>query len=127
MWSSLPQTFQPTLPYNILSGLMLSPNVYLNTSFCLVLLNILCSVHQINLQLIFTARYPSLALSSIPIPSSHLVPPLQFHFSSHIPISHMSQLTTNTTFIRSIYGVRMSSQHLKLDHICNDTISNFIS
>ena len=105
----------PDFPANItlqsLSGLMLSTKVYLNKSFCLVLHKTLWSVHQINFQPIFTTPYPSLALPSIPIPSSHLVPPPQFHFSNHIPISHTSQLTTHATYILSIYGVRMPSQH----------------
>ena len=122
----------PDFPANItpqpLLDLMLSAKVYLNTSFCLVLHNTLWPVHQINYQinLIFTAPYPSLARASIPIPSPHLVPPTRFTFSNHIPISHMSQLTTHATHIPSIYGVRMPSQHSEPARIHNNTISKFI-
>ena len=90
--------------------------VYLNTSFCLVLRNTLSPVHQINHQinLIFTTPYASLARASKPIPSPHLVPPPRFHFFQSHPISHtMSQLTTRATYISSIYGVRMLPQHSK--------------
>ena len=120
----------PDLPVNItlqpLSGLMLSTKVYLNTSFWTALHNTLWSVHQINFQPIFTTPYPSLALASISIPSSYLVPHLQFHFSNHITISHTSQLTTHATYIPSIYGVRMPSWHSKPTCIHNNTISKFI-
>ena len=133
MWFSLPQTFQPTSPHNPYQALCFQrkfiwTQVYLNTSFCLVLHNTLWPVHQINYQinLIFTAPYPSLARASIPIPSPHLVPPTRFTFSNHIPISHMSQLTTHATHIPSIYGVRMPSQHSEPARIHNNTISKFI-
>ena len=85
MLSSLPKTFQPALPYNPYQTLYFRRKfiwiqVYLNTSFCLVSHNTLRSVYQIKFQPIFTAPYPSLALASIPIPSSNLVPPPLFHF-----------------------------------------------
>ena len=89
--------------------------VYLNTSFYLVLHNTLWPIHRINHQinLIFTTPYASLARASKPIPSPHLVPPPRFHFFQSHPISHKSQLTTHATYISSIYGVRMPSQHSK--------------
>ena len=102
--------------------------VYLNTSFCLVLHNTLSPVHQINHQinLIFTTPYASLARASKPIPSPHLVPPPRFHFFQSHPISHTSQLTTRSSYIYSIYGARMSPQHSKPARIHNNTISKFI-
>ena len=109
----------PDFPANIipqpLSDLMLSAKVYLNTSCCLVLHNTLWPVHRINHQinLIFTAPYASLARASKPIPSPHLVSPPRFHFFQSHAISHTSQLTTHATYISSIYGVRMPSQHSK--------------
>ena len=103
--------------------------VYLNTSFCLVLHNTLWPVHRINHQinLIFTTPYASLARSSKPISSPHLVPPPRFHFFQSHPISHTSQLTTHATYISSNYGVRMPPQHSKPARIHNNTISKFIS
>ena len=86
----------PDFPADItlqpLPGLMLSTKVDLNTSFCLVSHNTPWSVLQINFQPVFTTLYPSLALASIPIPSSHLVSLPQFHFfpityQYHIPHS----------------------------------------
>ena len=79
---------------------MLSAKVYLNTSFWLVLHNTLWPFHQINHQinLIFTAPYASLARSSRPISSPHLVPPPRLHFFQSHPISHTSQLTTHATY-----------------------------
>ena len=79
---------------------MLSAKVYLNRSFWLVLHNTLWPVHQINHQinLIFTTPYASLARSSKPISSPHLVPPPRFHFFQSHPISHTSQLTTHATY-----------------------------
>ena len=79
--------------------------------------------YTINFQPIFTAPYPLLALASIPIPSSRLVPPPWFHFFQ----SHTSQLTPHTTYIPSIYGVRMLPQHSKPTRIHNNIISKFIS
>ena len=95
--------FFPDFPVNItlqpLSGLMLSTKVYLNTSFCLVLQNTLWSVHQINFQPIFTTPYPSLALASIPIPSSHLIPHPQFlSFQSHTNITYVTAHHTRNLY-----------------------------
>ena len=93
----------PDLPVNItlqpLSGLMLSTKVYLNTSFWIVLHNTLWSVHQINFQPILTTPYPSLTLASIPIPSSCLVPHLQFHFfKSHTNITYVTAHHTRNLY-----------------------------
>ena len=87
--------FSPDFPDRItlqpLSGPMISTKVYLNASSCLVLHNTLWSLHQTNFQLIFTTPYPSLALASILIPSSHLVPSPRFHFfQSHANITHVT-------------------------------------
>ena len=102
--------------------------VYLNTSFCLVLHNTLWPIHRINHQinLIFTAPYASLTRGSKPIPSSHLVSPPRFHFFQSHPISHTSQLTTHATYISSIFGVRMPPQHSKPACIHNNTNTKFI-
>ena len=122
----------PDFPVNItpktLSDLMLSAKVYLNTSFCLVLHNTLWPVHQINHQinLIFTAPHASLAQASKTIPSTHLAPPPRFHFFQSRPISHTSQFNTHATYISSIYGLRMPTQHSKAACIHNNTISRFI-
>ena len=133
MWFSLLQIFQPTSPYNPNQALCFQrkfiwTQVYLNTCFCFLLRNTLWTVHQINHQinLIFTAPYPSLVRASIHIPSPYLVPPPWFHFPNHIPISHTPQLTTHATYIPSIYGVRMPSQHSKPARIHNNTIFKFI-
>ena len=132
MWFFLPETFQPISshnPYQTSSSRrkFTWTQIYLNTSFCLVLHNTLRSIHRINHQinLIFTAPYASLARASKPIPSLHLVPPPRFHFFQSHPISHTSQLTTRATYISSIYGVRMPPQNSKPARIYN-TISKFI-
>ena len=77
----------------------------MNTSFCLVLHNTLWPVHQINHQinLILTAPYPSLVRASIPIPSSHLVPPARFHFF---------QSQTNITFVTAHHTRDLYSFHI---------------
>ena len=102
--------------------------VYLNTSFCLVLHNTLWPVHQINHQINLNS----------PLPIPHWLEPLYLYFphtwslphgsifSNHIPISHTSQLTTHTTYNPSTYGVRMPSQHLKSTRIHSNTISKLI-
>ena len=101
--------------------------VYLNTSFCLVLRNTLSPVHQINHQinLIFTTPYASLARASKPIPPCTWFLLHGSIFSNHIQY-HTSQLTTRATYISSIYGVRMLPQHSKPAYIHNSTISKFI-
>ena len=115
MLSSLPKTFQPALPYNPYQTLYFRRKfiwiqVYLNTSFCLVSHNTLQSVYQIKFQPIFTAPYPSLALASIPIPSSNLVPPPLFHF-----------------FQSYQYHIRHSSPHKLFSfHIwCSNAVTTF--
>ena len=117
MLSSLPETFQPALPYNPYQTLYFRRKfiwiqVYLNTSFCLVSHNTLRSVYQIKFQPIFTAPYPSLALASIPIPSSHLVPPSWFHF----PQSH-----TNITYITAHHTGNSYSFHIW----CSNAVTTF--
>ena len=73
--------------------------VYLNTSFCLVLHNTLSPVHQINHQinLIFTTPYASLARASKPIPPCTWFLPHGSIFSNHIQ-----------------YHIRHSSPHAQL-------------
>ena len=100
MWCSLPQTFQPILPYNPYQALCFQQKfvwiqVYLNTSFCLVLHNTQWSVHQINFQPIFTA--PSLTGSSLYTytlltPSPSLMVPF-FPITYQYHISHSSPHT----------------------------------
>ena len=98
MWFSLPQTFHPKSPHNAYQTLcsqkkFIWTQVYLNTSFCLVLHNTLWPVHRINHQInfIFTTPHASLARASQPIPSPHLVPPPQFHlFQSHNNIIYVT-------------------------------------
>ena len=98
----------PDFPGNItpqpLSDLMLSAKVYLNTSFCLVLHNTLWSAHQINHQinLIFTTPYASLARSSKPVSSPHLVPPPRFHFFQSHPTSHVTAHHTRNLYFLHI-------------------------
>ena len=129
----LPQTFQPTSPHNPYQTLcsrrkVIWIQVYVNTSFCLVLHNTSWPVHRINQQIntIFTALHASLARTSKPIPSPHLAPPPRFHFLQSHPISHTWQFTTHATYISPIYGVRMPTPHSKPAHIHNNTISKFI-
>ena len=106
----------PDFPANItlqpLSGLVFSTKVYLNTSFCLALHNTLWSAHQINFQPIFSTPYPSLALASVPIPSSHLVPPPQFHFFQ----SH-----TNITYVTAYHTRNLYPFHIR----CSNAVATF--
>ena len=133
MWFSLPQTFHPKSPHNAYQTLcsqkkFIWTQVYLNTSFCLVLHNTLWPVHRINHQinLIFTTLYASLVRASKLLPPPHLSLTQRSTSSNHITISHTSQLTTHATYISSIYGVRMPPQHSKPARIHNNTISKFI-
>ena len=90
IWFFLPQTFEPISPHNPYQPYALgeswSEQVYLNTSFCLVLHNTLWSIHQINHQinLILTAPYASLARASKPIPLCTWSLLHGFTFSNHI-------------------------------------------
>ena len=111
MWFSLPQTFQPVSPYN-------PYQTFYTTLYGLST--------ELTTRFTRLTPYASLARVSKPIPSPHLVPPYGSTFSNHIPISHTSQLTTHATYISSIYGVRMPSQHSKPAHIYNNTISKII-
>ena len=77
------------------------------------LCNALWSVYQINFQPIFTPPYPFLALVSIPIPSSHLVPPPRFHFFQ----SH-----TNITYVIAHHRRKLYSFHMMFE--CRHNIRN---
>ena len=73
---------------------------------------------------IFTPSYPTLASALTLTQFSHLVPPPRFHFfQSH---TNITQVTTQATYIFSIYGVRMPSQDSKPSHIYGNTISKLI-
>ena len=80
--------------------------VYLNTSFYLVLHNTLWPIHRINHQinLIFTAPYASLARASKPMPSPHLVRPPRFHFfQSHTNITYVTVHHTRSLYFFHIW------------------------
>ena len=119
MWFSLPQTFQPTSLHNPYQALCFQrkfiwTQVYLNTSFCLVLHNTLWPLHWINHQinLIFTPPYASLVRASKPIPSQHLVPPPRFHFF---------QPYTNITYVTSHHTRSLHSFHIQ----CSNALTTF--
>ena len=116
------------VPANItlqpIPGLMPLTEVYLNPGlFCLVLHTTLWFVREMNSQQIITASYPTLALAfdTYILLTSSPSPMVPF-----FPISHMSQLTTHATYIPSIYGIPMPSQHLKSTRIHSYTIFKFI-
>ena len=119
MWFLLPQTFHPTSPHKPYQTLcshrkFIWTQVYLNTSFCLVLNNTVWSFHWINPQinLIFTVPYASLTWASKLTPSMHLVPPPRFHFfQSHNKIT---------------YVIAHHTRNLYFFHIrCSNTVTTF--
>ena len=74
MWFSLPQTFQPASPYN-------PYQTFYTTLYGLPT--------ELTTRFTRLTPYASLARVSKPIPSTHLVPPLRFHFfQSHTNIPY---------------------------------------
>ena len=127
MWSSLPKTFWPILPYNPHQALCLSSKFIWIQAY-----SALFYTPPYGLSTIWTPSWYSLLhiphwlWPLILTPSSHLVPPPRFYFlQSYTNIIYV-KLTTHKTYIPSIYGIRMLSEHSKPTHIHSSTISKFI-
>ena len=124
MWSSLRQTFGPTLPHNPYQTLC-SQRKFIWIQVSALFYTTPCGL---------STRLTSSQYSPLPIPHwfypLYLYPPHTYSlphssiFSNHIPISHTWQLTTYTADITFIYGARMSSQHSKPTCIHNNTSSS---
>ena len=111
MWFSLPQTFQPASPYN-------PYQTFYTTLYGLST--------ELTTRFTRLTPYASLAWVSKPIPSSHLVPPLRFHFfQSHTNIPYV---TAHHTFNLYFFHIRCSNAvtTFETSRIYNKTISKFI-
>ena len=106
---------------------MVLTEVCLNLSICFSITHTAIWYFPLmNSQPIFTPPYPTLALAShiYTLLTSSPSPQVLF-LQSHTTITYVTT-HTHATYMFSIYGIRMPSQHSKPTRIHGNTISKFI-